>query len=180
MKSFEKWASKHLFIQKHPALNQMKDSWWLDYDIVLNVSDLLDFELDQKLTAEGRQTFWFPLGESYGMPLENIYGAIHVLWQAEKRNSKVLLHCKAGQNRSVCVADCYYFLRTGEHREDLQQSFTTYGKNKYNQLIQNINDNQLPGIFRMGRFLESCRESLEKPSSTIIDWLKKESIYIEG
>ena len=176
MKSFEEWARNCLFIEAHPKAKPRTESWWLEYDIVLNVSDVLDFELDKQITADGKQTFWFPLGESYGMPLENIYGAICVLWEAEKQGSKVLLHCVVGENRSVCVADCYYFLRTGTHREDMQQSFTTYGQNKYNQLIQNINDNQLPGIFRMEMFLEYCLEALKKPGKTDLDGLKKEAL----
>ena len=114
------------------------------------------------------------------MPLESIYGALRALWHAEQHNKKALLHCMAGQNRSICVADCYYFLRTGKHREDMQQGFTSYGKSKYNQLIQNINDNQLPGIFRMEKFLEGCREVLEEPGTVNLDDIKRESLYSEG
>ena len=42
----------------------------------MNVSDLLDINLDAKFTTAKIQTFWFPLGESFGFPLENIFAAM--------------------------------------------------------------------------------------------------------
>jgi hypothetical protein len=41
----------------------------------------------------------------------------------------------------------------------------------------NINDNQLPGIYRKELFLERCKELLSTPEvadGTPIDWLKRE------
>lgn len=43
------------------------------------------------------------------------------------------------------VYDSYYFLKTGEHP-------------KGSKLILNINDGQLPGLFKMEEFLGSCKE----------------------
>jgi hypothetical protein len=53
-----------------------------------------------------------------------------------------------------------------------------YGKNKSNKLLLNINDNQLPGIYRMEHFLEKCRELFDNhkiAGDAYIDWLKKET-----
>jgi len=164
------WINHSLIVSPHPSLNQNSAKIVYQFDIVINVSDLLDIEQDKKLTDRGIQSFWFPMGESFGFPLENIYGAMSVLWLAERDNKKVLLHCIAGRNRSVAVADCYYFLRTGEHRQDRGG----------NQLLQNIKDNQLPGIYRMELFLENCKKLFLNPNiadQAYVDWLKRESIY---
>ena len=102
-----------------------------------------------------------------------------VLWHAEKDNRKVFMHCMAGRNRSVTVVDCYYFLRMSEHRKDKSPD-VEYGRLKNNQLLLNIQDNQLPGIFRMELFLERCCELFNDSSladNASIDWLKKESFY---
>ena len=70
--SFKGWVNSSLIIAPHPSIKP--DNLDLAYksDIVINVSDLLDWKLQEKLTAKGIQTYWFPLGESYGLPLENI------------------------------------------------------------------------------------------------------------
>ena len=91
------------------------------------------------------------------MPLENIFAALSVLWEAEKNDKSVFMHCMAGRNRSIVVADCYYYLRTGAHRSD-NSTDVLYGKNKSNKLLLNVNDNQLPGIYRIEHFLENCRK----------------------
>jgi hypothetical protein len=117
------------------------------------------------------------MGETYGMPLENIFGALSILWEAENNYHRVFMHCMAGRNRSVTIADCYYFIRIGNHRAD-NSGDVLYGKNKSNKLLLNIDDNQLPGIFRMERFLEKCQELLKNPKiadNAYVDWLKKET-----
>ena len=69
------------------------------------------------------------MGETYGMPLENIFGALSILWEAEKNYHTVFMHCMAGRNRSVTIADCYYFIRQGKHRAD-KSGDVLYGKIK--------------------------------------------------
>ena len=56
------------------------------------------------------------------------------------------------------IADSYYFLRTQEHRQQDQPGLT-YAKNNPNRLLLNIDDGQLPGIYKMEEFLQSCCES---------------------
>ena len=52
-----------------------------EYDVVVNVSDHFDLDLANLLKQNKIESHWFPLGESYQMPLENIYAAIVILWQ---------------------------------------------------------------------------------------------------
>ncbi len=181
MDLFKDWFNNLLKIAPHPSLKEDGFKAACACDTIINVSDLFDFKVDQSLRRirSNLQTFWFPLGESFGFPLECIYGAMAVLRNAEKHKKRVLLHCIAGRNRSVAVADCYFFMRTGEHRHD--NSFDiTYGKNRSNQLLLNVQDNQLPGIFRTEEFLFKCRELLDNSKVACdapVDWLFKESIY---
>jgi len=175
--AFLEWINKCLTISAHPAIKSMKDNWWQDYDLVVNLSDYIEHRLHIQIASQGIPVYWFPMGETYGMPLENIFGALSILWEAEKNNHTVFLHCMAGRNRSVTIADCYYFIRQGKHRAD-NSGDVSYGKNKSNKLLLNINDNQLPGIYRMELFLEKCRELFDNPKiadDAYIDWLKKET-----
>ena len=118
MPSFLSWINNNLTISAHPVKTPMKDNWWQDIDVMINVSDYIDHNLHAKISKQGIPVYWFPMGESFGMPLENIYGALSVLWNAEKNDLKVFMHCMAGRNRSVMIADCYYFIRQGRHRAD--------------------------------------------------------------
>lgn len=177
MEQFLTWINTNLIIGPHPSKFPRIKSAIPHVNFVINVSDLMDFSLHHEFVFQGIEPFWFPMGESFGFPLENIYGALQVLWHAEKYDKKVLLHCYAGRNRSITVADCYYFIRTGKHRTDNDQT-VDYAKYKNNQLLLNINDNQLPGIFRMDEFLEKCGELFDTPSlakNAAVDWLKKET-----
>jgi len=175
--SFIQWINKCLTISAHPAKNSMEGNWWQDYDLVVNLSDYIDHRLHRRIASQGMPVYWFPMGESYGIPLENIFGALSILWEAEKNNHMVFMHCMAGRNRSVIVADSYYFIRQGKHRANNSKD-VSYGKNNSNKLLLNINDNQLPGIYRMEHFLEKCRELFYNPKiaeEAYIDWLKKET-----
>ena len=130
-----------------------------------------------RIATHGVPIYLFPIGESYGMPIENIYGALSVLWNAEKNGHKVFMYCMAGRNHSVMIADCYYFMRQGNYRAD-NSSDVLYGQSKRNELFLNINDNQLPGIYRMELFLERCTELFNNPEiadGALIDWIKKET-----
>ena len=137
----------------------------LGFDVVVNVSDHVDFELNSWLKENKIQSYWFPLGEAYGMPLENIFGAMWVLWHAERLNQKVFLHCMAGRNRSRMILDCYEYMMTGEFKEE-------------SSMMLNVKDNQLPGIYRLEVFLEKCLEVFQNPDiadGALIDWVKKET-----
>ena len=115
------------------------------------------------------------------MPLESIYGALKIMWVAEKQNQALLLHCHAGKNRSVMIADCYHFLITATHRKKNQKDLL-YAQNTPNRIMPNIDDGQLPGIYKMEEFLECCLETFsdsftdtERP----IDWIKHQ-LHMKG
>ncbi len=99
------------------------------------------------------------------MPLENIFGSLYVLWNAERKQQKVMLHCVAGRNRSKMVLDCFRYMKNGKYEED-------------SSLMENVKDNQLPGIYRTEVFLKKCLEIFENPQlaeGALIDWIKTET-----
>ena len=156
----------YITVSPHPTgKNKIPFDDLLEYDIIINVSDHLDFELVYWLIIQKIQSCWLPLGEPYGMPLENIYAAMFLLWNAERNKQKVFLHYVAGRNRSRMIADCYKLMKTGRYEED-------------SSLMLNVKDNQLPGIFRLELFLQKCHEVFENPSignGALFDWVKKEA-----
>lgn len=101
------WINKCLTISAHPAKKAIKGNWWNDFDLIINLSDHIDHRLHSQISFQGIPIYWFPMGETYGMPLENIFGALSILWEAEKNYLTVFMHCMAGRNRSVTIADCY-------------------------------------------------------------------------
>lgn len=138
-----------------------------EFDIVMNVSDHVDFQLNAWLCAESIQQYWFPMGEAHSLPLENLFGAMQVLWNAENTHQKVFLHCVAGRNRSQMIKDCYRFMTTGEYDEK-------------SSMMLNVYDNQLPGIYRLELFLQKCLALFQDPAiaeGELIDWLKRETFY---
>lgn len=153
-------------VSPHPSgKRKMSQEDLRAYNIIINVSDHIDFALNTWLCKNQIQSYWFPLGEAYGMALENVFGALWVLWQADKNKQNVLLHCVVGRNRSRMIKDCYIFMITGEYSEK-------------SSLALNINDNQMPGIYRTEVFLQRCLEFFENPEvaeGAHIDWIKKET-----
>jgi len=172
------WFNEYVMVISHPAIYDHDDKLH-DVDIVINVSDYFDMKFNMMLLSRCIQSFWFPVGEAFGFPLENIYAAMLIMWHAEKKQKKLLLHCMSGKNRSIAVADCYYYLRVGRHRPDNSKNII-YGRSKPNQLLENIRDNQLPGVYRMEVFLDKCREVFERPEvaeMAYVDWVKRNSLY---
>jgi len=91
--------------------------------------------------------------------INSIYGALQILWLAEKENAKVNLHCHAGVNRSVTCADAYYFLRTGTHRirkpDPRWEGYGYFGKAERNRLMYNC-EGHLMGLDKMEEFIKIC------------------------
>ena len=175
------WFAKKVMISKFPTAGDIQAGKYDNYGYRINVSDIFRPEIDAVFKHQGVENFWFPLGEAFGMPLESLYGSMRIMWEVEKQDQFLLLHCHAGRNRSVTVADCYYFLRTGEHRKQDQVDLP-YAKNSPNRLILNIDDGQLPGIYKMEEFLQNCRESFDDSfpeRDRPLDWIKHQ-MHMQG
>ncbi len=154
------WLSSKLAISKFPSVEDVQDGLYDSYQWRINVCDIFLPEIDIAFQHKGLSSFWFPLGEAFGMALESLYGALRIMWEAEMQDQSLLLHCHAGRNRSVMVADSYYFLRTQEHRQPDQPGLK-YAEKNPNRLFLNIDDGQLPGIFKVEEFLQACRETFD-------------------
>jgi len=177
----QEWFYTKMKVAKFPTMKEVHAGNYDDFTFRINVSDIFQPEIDNAFTSKGVKNYWFPLGESFGMPLESLYGAMRIMKEAEQQNQSLLLHCHAGKNRSVLVADCYHFLSALQHRKQDQQGLP-YARNNPNRLMLNIDDGQLPGIYKMEEFLESCREtfadSFAEPDRPM-DWIKHE-LHMKG
>ncbi len=174
MDNFQNWFSTKVTISKYPTVDELQAGSYDNYSYRLNVSDIFRPEIDALFKQAGVDSFWFPLGEAFGMGLESLYGALRIMWEAEQQDQYLLLHCHVGRNRSVLVADSYYFLQTQEHRQPDHPGLK-YAEKSPNRLLLNIDDGQLPGVFKMEEFLQGCQESFD--SSFIegdrpLDWIK--------
>ncbi|MBU0944058.1 MAG: dual specificity protein phosphatase family protein [Proteobacteria bacterium] len=181
MEYSQQWFYTKMKVAKFPAMEEVQAGEYDDVTFRINVSDIFQAELDNAFACRGIRNYWFPLGEAFGMPLESLYGAMRIIKEAEQQNQSLLLHCHAGRNRSVLVADCYHFLSTLHHRKQDQQGLP-YARNNPNRLQLNCDDGQLPGIYKMEEFLESCREtfteSFAEPDRPM-DWIKHE-LHMKG
>jgi len=181
METDSNWFAKKVMISKFPTAGDIQAGKYDNYKYRINVSDIFRPDIDTAFKHQGVESFWFPLGEAFGMSLESLYGAMRIMWEVEKHDQFLLLHCHAGRNRSVMVADCYYFLRTQEHRKR-NQADLPYAKNNLNRLLLNIDDAQLPGVYKMEEFLECCRETFNESfteGDRPLDWIKH-NMHIRG
>lgn len=175
MEYFKKWFNNNLKVGRYPTPQECKE---MDYDVIINVSDEF-IDGCMKLALEGsKRYYWFPLNEcSSNMGLNSIYAALQILSNAEKENKKVFLHCHAGANRSPMIADCYYYMRTQNHRPEkevsqpLKQELNiVFGKPKdyvseldgMNCLQINSYGKHLPSIENMEEFIKECGIAFEK------------------
>ncbi len=160
MDNFTDWLSTKVTISKFPTIDDIQAGLYDGYQWRINVCDIFHPEVDIEFQHKGLHSFWFPLGEAFGMSLECLYGAMRIMYEAEKHDQSLLLHCHAGRNRSVMVADSYYFLRMQQHRQPDQPGLK-YAEKSPNRLLLNIDDGQLPGLYKMEEFLEGCRETFD-------------------
>lgn len=152
MKSFNDWFNQNLKVSRYPVPKECKE---MNFDYIINVSDeFIDSCMEMALKG-GKRYFWFPLNEcTSDIGINSIYGALQILYQAEKKNKKVYLHCHAGSNRSPTVAECYYKMRTGRYM----------GK-KNARVLDNIESGHLPSIRKMNIFLKECSSSFKRDDS---------------
>jgi hypothetical protein len=116
-KDFKTWFSECVKVGGLPNPMDLDPNGPLaDREVFINVCDVYDGSTVRQLDALGARCHWFPLGEVVGLCVGSIYGALNVLFSAYARDRSVYLHCAAGINRSQTVADCFYFMMSGEHR----------------------------------------------------------------
>ena len=134
---FKEWFENKLTVGAYPYMN---NQWFKasDYDFCINVSDEFYFNYDKQIRDARCNTFWFPMNECRkDNGLNCIYGAMVILFNAEKEGKRVYLHCHAGIHRSQLVRCCYYFLRTGQQLDNNWSSFI-------NQLLADCERGYLP------------------------------------
>jgi protein-tyrosine phosphatase len=180
---FKEWFENNLKVGSFPFLvNKSFDP--LQYEYVINVSD--EFYSEFQFLLNGLKTFWFPMNEcKRDIGLNSLYGAMVILYQAEKENKKVYLHCHAGVNRSRTIQQAYYYLRTGEHlKQDRNKRFdsifiVTDKKDEtvnefYNMLLSNCNRGYLPPKAELEKFLSNLKSKLteNKMQGGILDSCK--------
>ena len=94
-------------------ISQFRDQ---PYRVVVNVSDDPMWDNAEWYRENGIEYHWIPMGDCTPLGLQSIYAAMMVMYRAEHRGKKLLLHCAAGVNRSQTVLDCYHYMRFGTHR----------------------------------------------------------------
>lgn len=175
MNSYKQWAAANLCVGGYPNPTDLDEGEALcDYDVFINVSDEHRPDHYARLITLGKDTHWFPMGEMRGtMPLASIFGALTMLYDAEKRDRSVYLHCHSGVNRSQTVADCYYFLREEgtSHREKHTVRAKVRGLN-LNALQTNCHYGVLPPLLEMEVWLLRVAEQLDTPDGGSFDYSK--------
>lgn len=114
MGNFLNWFNNKLSVERFPLPGELNSNL-MNGKIkhVINVSDEYIHANNQICIINNVFHHWFPLTETtLNMGLNNIYSSLQILWIAEHNNDGVLLHCHAGCNRSVTIAEMYYYMRT--------------------------------------------------------------------
>jgi hypothetical protein len=164
---FQEWFDNKLKVTRYPLPDEIKKS---GVKYVINVSCEY-ISSNQKVCMDNDiKYFWFPIDELSGdIGLNSIFGALQILWIAEKENANVILHCHAGGNRSPTVMEAYYFMRTKKHfiREISAESKELFEKmfpeskdseTQNNRLLNNIEEGHLPSKNKMETFLKKTEE----------------------
>lgn len=161
MKKFSDWFDENLEVGGYPILVN-KNFDYNKYDIVINVSDEWYQDTYDTISRYGLIQHWFPMNEcKRDIGLNSIFGAMVILYNAEKLNKKVYLHCHAGVNRSVTVECCYHYMRMGKH---LDLDYGSY----INPLIASCHRGYLPPKAEMEKFLKNISKRLEEAQNHLM------------
>ena len=177
---FKEWFSSRLKVTRFPPPEVVHK-----FDVIINVSDEHIWE-NQK---EAKEYYWFPMSEcNDNMGIHSLYAAMTILHNSEMHHKKVLLHCHAGVNRSVTVANAYYFMRTGLHQQreivdrktelEINSMFVDengdpveFERDDRNRFEQNSAFGHLPSINRIEKFLTKLGNELDNHKAISLDQL---------
>lgn len=152
---FIEWFENKLVVGMFP-FNQDKHFDASKYDIVINVSDEFYPDVERKLKDAKCDIYWFPMNEKKrDIGLNSIYGAMVILYEAEKQNKSVYLHCHSGKNRSPSVSFAYYFMRTGQQINMPRSGYI-------NMLVANCGRGYLPPKAETESFLTNIQKNLDE------------------
>jgi hypothetical protein len=71
MDNFQDWHSGKLTVTRFPTVKDIQAGLYDGYQWRINVSDIFSPEVDTAFKHKGLHSFWFPLGEAFGMALES-------------------------------------------------------------------------------------------------------------
>jgi len=141
--------------------------------VLINVSDEIIPTIISGHSGNVVSYFWFPMNEvKRDIGLNSIYGAMNVMHEAERKGMRVIVHCKAGANRSQIIKCAYYSMRAGQQLED------ELCHKGVNQLIRACNRGYLPPKKEMEKFLRETGNKLIKKGEylTSLDKIKLKTI----
>ncbi len=167
------WIKDHIIVTGFPNSKEIRsDGIYSDCNVFINVSDEFYLGNSEEIMKEGKLNYWFPMGESgSSMGLNSIYGALNVIYEVHKWNPewKILVHCQAGRNRSPLIKSAFHYMMTNEHLPI---------KAIDNRLITNCNNNHLPSLEKIEKFLIKSKKAFDHPEKFfggMFDWIMNES-----
>ena len=112
---------------------------------VINMCDYREPEVIDLIQSKGATFDWFPTDEE-PMDQDMILKAVAKLFEYDRDNSPIIVHCLGGNNRSRTVVEAYHFAKLGRHLEDEYKGYP-------NHLLYNCGEGFLPLIKEMGKKL---------------------------
>lgn len=171
MVKFKDWFGIQLKIAKYPFPAEYDEgNEFHNMETIINVSDEIHFDHMLDLKKRGFDYHWFPMNERRkDIGLNQIYACMFILYECEKRNRTVLLHCHGGANRSIIIRNAYYYIRTGQQQDGKE--------NQDNRLVMACRRGYLPPLAEMESFLANLRNHLLlEDGSGCLDKIKISSI----
>ncbi len=125
--NFEEWFKNNLIVCSADKVKEnipYQSIHSVGVGLVINVSS--KFFEDVYITCSNKNIpyFWFPMSEKSENNI-NILAVIEVIKQIHHSNKRIIIHCEAGKNRSVTMAQIYYYYKTGKFmdKKDVVQKF---------------------------------------------------------